>query len=91
MARTSTYLNFVGNTEKAFLFYQSVFGGEFMGHIARFSEMPAKEGAPVLSVQEKNLVMHVALPITGGHLLMGTDAPESWALKLILEIMCILI
>ncbi|GIL18149.1 MAG: VOC family protein [Oligoflexia bacterium] len=81
MARTSTYLNFVGNTEKAFLFYQSVFGGEFMGHIARFSEMPAKEGAPVLSVQEKNLVMHVALPITGGHLLMGTDAPESMGFK----------
>jgi PhnB protein len=27
--------------------------------------------------EDKNLVMHVALPILGGHVLMGTDAPES--------------
>ncbi len=26
---------------------------------------------------DKNLVMHVVLPILGGHMLMGTDAPES--------------
>ena len=29
MARVSTYLNFMGNTEEAFEFYRSVFGGEF--------------------------------------------------------------
>ena len=28
MARTSTYLNFAGNTEEAFNFYKSVFGTE---------------------------------------------------------------
>jgi predicted 3-demethylubiquinone-9 3-methyltransferase (glyoxalase superfamily) len=28
MARTSTYLNFPRQTEEAFLFYKSVFGGE---------------------------------------------------------------
>jgi len=27
--------------------------------------------------EDKNLVMHVMLPILGGHMLMGTDAPES--------------
>ena len=27
--------------------------------------------------EDKNLVMHVELPIVGGHVLMGTDAPES--------------
>lgn len=32
---------------------------------------------PPLPEEDKNLVMHVALPILGGHLLMGTDAPES--------------
>jgi PhnB protein len=26
---------------------------------------------------DANLVMHVALPILGGHVLMGSDAPES--------------
>lgn len=29
----------------------------------------------------KNLVMHVELPILGGHILMGTDAPESMGFK----------
>ena len=31
MARVSTYLNFGRNTEEAFNFYKSVFGGEFEG------------------------------------------------------------
>ena len=29
MATLNTYLNFNGNTEEAFNFYKSVFGGEF--------------------------------------------------------------
>ncbi len=29
MAGVSTYLNFSRNTEEAFLFYKTVFGGEF--------------------------------------------------------------
>lgn len=78
MARTSTYLNFPRNTEEAFNFYKSVFGGEFTsGGIARFSDIPATEGAPPLPEGDKNLVMHIELPIVGGHLLMGTDAPET--------------
>jgi len=77
MARVSTYLNFSNNTEEAFNFYKSVFGTEFNGPIARFGEIPPQEGMPSLPDADKNLVMHVALPITGGHMLMGTDAPES--------------
>lgn len=77
MARVSTYLNFVRNTEEAFNFYRSVFGGEFTGGIARFSDIPPSENMPSMPEEDKNLVMHVALPITGGHILMGTDAPES--------------
>jgi PhnB protein len=30
---------------------------------------------------DKNLVMHVELPILAGHVLMGTDAPESMGFK----------
>lgn len=59
------------------MFYQSVFGGEFQGGIHRMGEVPTQEGQPPMSEEDKNLVMHVALPILGGHVLMGTDAPPS--------------
>ncbi len=83
MAKTSTYLNFSRNTEEAFLFYQSVFGGEFDGGLHRMGEIPLEEGQPELSEEDKNLVMHVALPILGGHMLMGTDAPESLGMNVV--------
>ena len=82
MARTSTYLNFARNTEEAFTFYKSVFGTELVGDIARFADIPAQEGQPEISEADKNLVMNVQLPILGGHLLMGTDAPESMGFQL---------
>lgn len=81
MAKVSTYLNFVRETEQAFNFYKSVFGGEFDGGIHRMGEVPTQEGQPPLAEADKNLVMHVALPILGGHVLMGTDAPESMGFK----------
>ncbi len=76
MARVSTYLNFPRSTEEAFNFYKSVFGGEFTGGVNRFSSVPLQEGQP-MKEEDKDLVMHVELPILGGHVLMGTDAPES--------------
>lgn len=83
MASVSTYLNFSRNTEEAFMFYQSVFGGEFSrGGIARFSDIPSPEGAPPIAEADKNLIMHIELPILGGHVLMGTDAPESMGFKM---------
>jgi PhnB protein len=81
MARVSTYLNFPRNTEEAFRFYRGVFGGDFNGPIHRFDEMPAAPGQPPLAEADRNLVMHVELPILGGHVLMGTDAPESMGFK----------
>lgn len=81
MAQTSTYLNFSRSTEEAFNFYKSVFGGEFVGGIQRFSTVPRPAGAPEMADADKNLVMHIALPILGGHILMGTDAPESMGFK----------
>lgn len=82
MARTSTYLNFPGQTEEAFKFYQSVFGGEFYGEgIFRFGDVPPSNDAPDIKEEDKNLIMHIALEITGGHILMGTDATESMGFK----------
>jgi PhnB protein len=84
MARVSTYLNFPRNTEEAFNFYKSVFGGEFGNEgIARFSEIPAQEGMPPMAEEDKNLVMHVELEILGGHILMGSDAPETMGFNVI--------
>jgi PhnB protein len=77
MARTSTYLNFMGKTEEAFLFYKSIFKTEFASPIHRMRDVPAAPGMPELGEKEKDLVMHVELPIVGGHVLMGTDALES--------------
>ncbi len=81
MAKVSTYLNFPNKTEAAFNFDQSVFGGEFIGGISRFGEIPPSEGMPPIAEADKNLVMHIVLPILGGHQLMGTDAPESMGFK----------
>jgi PhnB protein len=78
MASTSTYLNFPRNTEEAFNFYKSVFGGEFFGTPMRFGNIPPMEGMPPIAEEDKNLIMHIELAIVGGHMLMGTDAPESF-------------
>jgi PhnB protein len=80
MARVSTYLNFPRSTEEAFLFYKKVFGTEFAAPIARFGDMPRDPSHPIADA-DRNLVVHVELPILGGHVLMGTDAPDSMGFK----------
>jgi PhnB protein len=84
MASVSTYLNFERDTEAAFNFYKTVFGGEFSGPgMMRMGDTPPQEGMPPLSDADKKLVMHVELKILGGaHTIMGTDAPESMGFKL---------
>jgi PhnB protein len=82
MSSVSTYLNFPRNTEEAFNFYKSVFGGEFYGgKIMRFSDIPESPDNPPMAKEDKDLVMHVELCILGSHHLMGTDAPESMGFK----------
>src|SRR6478609_7411937 len=82
MAKVGIYLNFQGNTEEAFNLYKSVFQSEFQGPLMRMGDAPAMEGAPQLSEEDKKKVMHVALPILGGTMLMGTDMLESMGHKL---------
>ncbi|NII82017.1 VOC family protein [Pedobacter sp. SG908] len=71
MATLNTYLNFNGNTEEAFNFYKSVFGGDF-AVLQRFKDSPGCEG---MAVGDQEKIMHVALPI-GGNVLMGTDITD---------------
>jgi len=81
MASVSTYLNFQGNTEEAFNYYKSVFGGEFSGNgIMRYGDIPPMPDMPTPE-EDKNKVMHVELRILGSHSLMGTDACESMGQK----------
>lgn len=78
MTQVSIYLNFNGTTEEAFNYYKSVFGGEFEGNgMMRFGDIPPTEGMPPIPDADRNLVMHVSLPILDGFQLMGSDAPES--------------
>ncbi|MDP2666706.1 MAG: VOC family protein [Candidatus Diapherotrites archaeon] len=80
MIQVNAYLNFAGNTEDAFRFYQSVFGGE-LTPVVRFKDMPM-EGVTI-SKEDENKVMHVGLSIGQGHMLMATDVLESLGQKLI--------
>lgn len=77
MAMLNPYLNFPGNTEEAFNFYKSVFGGEFQT-LVRFKDT---QEAGRLPANEQDKLMHIALPI-GQNILMGTDALESMGHKL---------
>lgn len=74
MAALNPYLNFNGNTEDAFNFYKSVFGGEFLV-FQRFKDVPA--GVP-MPEGEGEMIMHVALPLGNGSMLMGSDVPSSF-------------
>ncbi len=77
MATINPYLNFNGNTEEAFNFYKSVFGGEFLS-IMRFKDT---DDGNNLSAEDKEKIMHISLPIKNGFL-MATDALESMGQKL---------
>ncbi len=77
MATINPYLNFNGNTEEAFNFYKSVFGGEFLS-IMRFKDTPDGDQ---LSAAEKEKIMNISLPIKN-NILMATDALETMGQKL---------
>lgn len=67
MIKLNPYLNFEGNCEEAFNHYKKVFGGEF-SYFSRMSDMENEE----FPEEDKNLIMHVSLPI-GNDILMGSD------------------
>lgn len=79
MQSVNPYLNFPGNTEEAFHFYRSVFGGEF-AHVVRFRDFPDNE----MGVSEEQLdrIAHIALPLGQDNMLMATDVVSSTPGKL---------
>jgi PhnB protein len=74
VTKLNPYLNFPGNTEEAFNFYKSVFGGDFTS-VVRFRDMPM-EGVTIPKADEGK-IMHIGLPIGSDNVLMASDAVES--------------
>lgn len=76
MATVNPYLTFNGTCEEAFLFYKSVFGGEFT-YIGKYKDMPPVEGCGEISAADGEKIMHVSLPISKETILMASDGIES--------------
>jgi PhnB protein len=79
VAKVNVYLNFAGNTEEAFDFYKSVFGGEFAS-VVRFKDMPM-EGVSI-SDSDQDKIMHIGLPFGDDQMLMATDTLASMGQEL---------
>jgi len=75
MKAINPYLNFAGNTEEAFNFYKSIFGGEF-AMLQRFGDNPQ------IPQTVKDKIMHISLPLTKDNVLMGTDSCEEMGFHL---------
>ena len=75
--KLNPYLNFEGNAEEAFRFYQSVFGGDLF--IQKMSDVPGMDNLPE---NEKDYAMHVSIPIGDGQFLMASDCLDSRGQKL---------
>ncbi|UKJ08540.1 VOC family protein [Solitalea lacus] len=73
MYTVNAYLNFMGNTEEAMNFYQSVFGGTF-SRLQRYKDLPGSEKMPA-DVQHK--IIHMSLAISNGTTIMATDSLAS--------------
>ena len=74
MAQINPYIHFNGNAEEAFTFYKSVFGGEF-AKISRYKDISSEEYP--IPEKDANRIMHIALPISKGSVLMASDTIES--------------
>lgn len=73
MPAINPHINFNGNAEEAFKFYQSVFGGSIT-KLVRYKDLSNAGFQP--SDNEKEKVMHIVLAIGECSLLMGNDVPE---------------
>ncbi len=73
MAQIHPYIHFNGNTEEAFSFYQSIFGGNFSS-VVRYKDLHTE--SDLLDHSESNKIMHIALPIGQCSMLLGSDVPN---------------
>jgi PhnB protein len=80
VTKLHSYLNFAGNTQGAFDFYKSVFGGEFSS-VVRYKDFPI-EGVTI-GKDDEDKILHIALPIGDDSILMASDVLESLGQRLV--------
>lgn len=80
MAKIHAYLNFNGNCEEAFTFYEKVFNTQSIGTY-RFGDMPENPEFPVNN-EDKQKIMHTAIIINDSTMLMGSDCIEGLGQKI---------
>lgn len=73
MSTINPYINFNGNAEEAFSFYQSVFGGEFET-IVRYKDIAGPDFP--IPENEADKIMRIVLPI-GNSILIANDVPAA--------------
>lgn len=69
------YLNFNGNCEEAFKFYESVFDVKIV-FISKYKDLP-KDEMKNIPMTDMEKVLHVLLPISKNVSLMGSDSPSN--------------
>jgi PhnB protein len=79
MKTANPYLNFEGNTEEAFTFYRSVFGGEFQD-VIRFGDF--EDNAMGIAEKDLSKIAHISLPLGPDNILMGTDVVDAMPTRL---------
>ncbi len=72
MKASNITIMFNGQTEAAFNFYKTIFGGEF-SNLQRMKDIP---GDHPMSAEEREKILYVSLPV-GNSLIMGMDVPQS--------------
>ncbi|MGE5499560.1 MAG: VOC family protein [Syntrophothermus sp.] len=76
MASINPHILFKGNTEEAFSFYKSVFGGEY-SMFTRMKDLPKDPDNPI-SESELNKIIFIALPIGKSGILMASDVADKF-------------
>lgn len=73
MINTDVYVHFNGQSEAAFTFYKSVFGGDLIT-ARRYGDMA---GSEKMNPADRERMMHIALKISPSTTLMGSDLPSA--------------
>lgn len=73
MAEINPHINFNGNAEEAFTFYQSAFNGE-LKRIVRFKDLAGPDFQ--VPKDEEDQIMHIELHFGRGSILMANDVPK---------------
>ena len=77
MITVNPYLLFNGKCQDAFNHYKKVLRKEFV-EISKYSDMPNDENSHPIPDDKKHWVMHVALKLDNGNLIMGSDRHPSF-------------